>query len=64
MLLQDLIGTADEIQATERRIEETGQLYYDFEIDSPLGHGLISVTCAKNKLYSHFVNAPNADWAR
>ncbi|CAO2192001.1 unnamed protein product [Urochloa humidicola] len=27
-------------------------------------HSLISVTCARNKLYAHFVTAPNAEWGR
>lgn len=61
--LQDQIGSADNVDQTTRQ-DEGGQTYYDYEIDSPVGHSLISVTCAKNKLYAHFVNAPVADWNR
>lgn len=60
--LQDIIGLADDIKAEDKT--ENGQLYYVFEIDSPVAHELIKVTCAKNKLYSHFVKAPASDWAR
>lgn len=60
--LQDQIATADEVVQTTRN--EDGQLYYDFEIESPVGHSLISVTCTNNKLYAHFVNAPSSDWTR
>lgn len=61
--LQDQIGSADNVEQKTRKADD-GQLYYDFEIDSPVGHSLIAVTCAKNKLYAHFVNAPVADWNR
>ncbi|KAH9299318.1 hypothetical protein KI387_031000, partial [Taxus chinensis] len=61
--LQDMIASASSVKSNER-IGANGQVYYDFEIDSPLAHSLISVTCAKNKLYAHFVNAPLQDWAR
>eukprot|EP00897_Mesotaenium_endlicherianum_P004082 jgi/Mesen1/3701/ME000202S02792 len=61
--LQDQIGSADDIIQSERT-DANGQTYYDFEIDSPVGHSLIAVTCTKNKLYSHFVNSPVSDWAR
>ncbi|CAI7848960.1 unnamed protein product [Closterium sp. NIES-53] len=60
--LQDLILSADEIKQGQHRDAESNQLYYDFEIDSPLGHALITVTAAKNKLYAHFVNAPDKYW--
>eukprot|EP00250_Pteridium_aquilinum_P007057 c16853_g1_i1 orf=159-947(+) len=62
--LQDIIASADSIQAADRTDAASGQLYYDFEIDSPVAHALISVTCAKNKLYAHFVNAPSTDWSK
>lgn len=62
--LQDIIASADSIQAADRTDPASGQLYYDFEIDSPVAHSLISVTCAKNKLYAHFVNAPSNDWSK
>eukprot|EP00475_Leptophrys_vorax_P043041 TRINITY_DN8160_c0_g1_i1.p1 TRINITY_DN8160_c0_g1~~TRINITY_DN8160_c0_g1_i1.p1 ORF type:complete len:272 (+),score=15.48 TRINITY_DN8160_c0_g1_i1:127-942(+) len=62
--LQDLILSADEVKQTERRDPSTDQLYYDYEIDSPLGHALVSVTCAKNKLYAHFVNVPDSLWSK
>nr|ABR17474.1 unknown [Picea sitchensis] len=61
--LQDVIASAESIKSSERN-GSNGQLYYDFEIDSPIAHSLISVTCARNKLYAHFVNAPLQDWAR
>lgn len=61
--LQDIISSANSVKSSERS-GANGQVYYDFEIDSPLAHSLISVTCAKNKLYAHFVNAPLQDWAR
>eukprot|EP00249_Psilotum_nudum_P004292 c17822_g1_i1 orf=324-1154(-) len=61
--LQDILASADNIRVSDR-IDSGGQLYYDFEVDSASGHGLISVTCAKNKLYAHFVMAPVQDWAR
>lgn len=62
--LQDIIASADSVQAADRTDPASGQLYYDFEIDSPVAHSLISVTCAKNKLYAHFVNAPSNDWSK
>lgn len=62
--LQDLIMTADEIKQSQRLDPSTDQLYYDFEIEGPLGHALISVTCAKNKLYAHFVNANGNLWGK
>ena len=61
--LQDMISSAEDIRAAERTDPASGQLYYDFEIDSPVAHSLISVTCANNKLYAHFVNSPPANWA-
>ncbi|KAL3380762.1 hypothetical protein AABB24_001089, partial [Solanum stoloniferum] len=61
--LQDLIANADGVTSEERK-DENGQLYYDYEIDGVLGHSLISVTCANNKLYAHFVNAPAPEWKR
>ncbi|XP_068638441.1 thylakoid lumenal 19 kDa protein, chloroplastic [Aristolochia californica] len=59
--LQDLISTADSVRS-EERTDEKGQLYYVYEIDGTGAHSLISVTCAKNKLYAHFVNAPTPEW--
>ncbi|XP_055815100.1 thylakoid lumenal 19 kDa protein, chloroplastic [Solanum dulcamara] len=61
--LQDLIANADGVTSEERK-DENGQLYYDYEIDGVSGHSLISVTCAKNKLYAHFVNAPAPEWKK
>ncbi|KAK4414448.1 Thylakoid lumenal protein, chloroplastic [Sesamum alatum] len=61
--LQDLIATADSVTSEERK-DEKGQLYYVYEIDGLGAHSLISVTCAKNKLYAHFVNAPAPEWKR
>ncbi|KAI5081421.1 hypothetical protein GOP47_0004604 [Adiantum capillus-veneris] len=61
--LQDIIASAESIESFDRK-DPSGQLYYDFEIDSPVAHSLISVTCAKNKLYAHFVNAPSNDWSK
>ncbi|XP_078443729.1 thylakoid lumenal protein (Mog1/PsbP/DUF1795-like photosystem II reaction center PsbP family protein) [Wolffia australiana] len=62
--LQDLIGSAESVKTTERR-SESGQLYYVYEIEGAGGaHSLISVTCARNKLYAHFVNAPKPEWDR
>jgi len=60
--LQDIISSAESIRAEDKT--EGGQLYYVFEIDSPVAHELIKVTCTKNKLYSHFVKAPNSEWNR
>lgn len=59
---QDVIASADEIIQSERVLD--GQKFYDFDIDSPLGRSLISVTCVRNKLYAHFVNVPSNDWSR
>lgn len=59
--LQDLIAGAENVSAQERR-DDKGQLYYVYEIDGIGAHSLISVTCAKNKLYAHFVNAPTPEW--
>lgn len=61
--LQDQIATADGVRSEERN-DEKGQLYYTYEIDGAGSHSLISVTCARNKLYAHFVTAPNVDWSR
>lgn len=61
--LQDLISSADSVTSQEKK-DENGQVYYEYEIDGVGGHSLISVTCAKNKLYAHFVNAPTPDWNR
>lgn len=63
VLLLDQISNADSVTSQERR-DEKGQLYYDYEINGPASHSLISVTCAKNKLYAHFINAPNPEWNR
>ncbi|XP_062115332.1 thylakoid lumenal 19 kDa protein, chloroplastic [Humulus lupulus] len=59
--LQDLIASADQISSEETK-DEKGQLYYTYEIDGVAAHSLISVTCANNKLYAHFVNAPTTEW--
>lgn len=62
--LQDLIATADSVTSEERKGDD-GQLYYVYEIEGGNGaHSLISVTCARNKLYAHFVNAPKPEWDR
>lgn len=61
--LQDLIATADSVRSEETK-DDSGQIYYVYEIDGAGAHSLISVTCAKNKLYAHFVNAPTPDWNR
>ncbi|OWM78365.1 thylakoid lumenal 19 kDa protein, chloroplastic [Punica granatum] len=61
--LQDLIASADAINSQEKT-DERGQVYYVYEIDGAAAHSLISVTCAKNKLYAHFVNAPTPEWSR
>lgn len=60
--LQDILGSAEEVKSDD--LVQNGQLYYVFEIDSPVAHELIKVTCAKNKLYTQFVKAPVSDWAR
>ncbi|KAJ4906180.1 hypothetical protein Rs2_09838 [Raphanus sativus] len=62
--LQDLIASADKVVSEEKKDEETGQVYYLYEIDGVGKHSLITVTCAKNKLYAHFVNAPAPEWNR
>ncbi|PON36263.1 PsbP family [Parasponia andersonii] len=59
--LQDLIASADNVSSEEKK-DDKGQLYYVYEIDGVAAHSLISVTCAKNKLYAHFVNAPTPEW--
>lgn len=61
--LQDQIANAESLTSEERK-DEKGQIYYDYEIDGNGLHSLISVTSAKNKLYSHFVTAPNPEWNR
>ncbi|XP_020112316.1 thylakoid lumenal 19 kDa protein, chloroplastic [Ananas comosus] len=61
--LQDQIAAADAVRSRERR-DDGGQLYYDYEIEGAAAHSLISVTCARNKLYAHFVTAPNPEWTR
>ncbi|CAL1393383.1 unnamed protein product [Linum trigynum] len=61
--LQDLIATAEGV-ASEERKDESGQVYYEYEIDGVGKHSLIKVTCARNKLYAHFVSAPAAEWNR
>uniref|UniRef100_A0A0D9X9I8 PsbP C-terminal domain-containing protein n=1 Tax=Leersia perrieri TaxID=77586 RepID=A0A0D9X9I8_9ORYZ len=62
--LQDQIASADGVRSTEREDAGTGQLYYEYEIAGAGAHSLISVTCARNKLYAHFVTAPNLEWSR
>lgn len=59
--LQDLISGAESVRSEEKK-DDKGQVYYVYEIEGAGAHSLISVTCAKNKLYAHFVNAPNPDW--
>ncbi|XP_023547955.1 thylakoid lumenal 19 kDa protein, chloroplastic-like [Cucurbita pepo subsp. pepo] len=61
--LQDQIASAESFSAEEKK-DENGQIYYEYEIDGAGTHSLISVTCAKNKLYAHFVNAPTPEWNR
>lgn len=61
--LQDQIASADNLSAEEKK-DENGQIYYVYEIDGVGTHSLISVTCANNKLYAHFVNAPTPEWNR
>ncbi|CAA0833383.1 Mog1/PsbP/DUF1795-like photosystem II reaction center PsbP family protein [Striga hermonthica] len=61
--LQDLIASADQVESEEMK-DDKGQLYYVYEINGAVAHSLISVTCAKNKLYAHFVNAPTPEWNR
>lgn len=50
--------------SSEETKDDKGQVYYVYEIDSPSAHSLISVTCARNKLYAHFVMAPAAEWKK
>ncbi|KAJ9158556.1 hypothetical protein P3X46_024126 [Hevea brasiliensis] len=59
--LQDLISGADSVKSEEKK-DGDGQVYYVYEIDGIGKHSLIKVTCAKNKLYAHFVNAPTPEW--
>ncbi|KAJ4828013.1 hypothetical protein Tsubulata_006208 [Turnera subulata] len=61
--LQDLIAGADSL-VSEEKTDENGQVYYVYEIDGVGKHSLIKVTCAKDKLYAHFVNAPAPEWNR
>ncbi|KAH7522864.1 hypothetical protein JRO89_XSUnG0093200 [Xanthoceras sorbifolium] len=61
--LQDLIASADKVVSEEKK-DDKGQLYYVYEIDGVGAHSLITVTCAKNKLYAHFVKAPSPEWSR
>ncbi|XP_010548162.1 PREDICTED: thylakoid lumenal 19 kDa protein, chloroplastic [Tarenaya hassleriana] len=61
--LQDLIAGADNVLSEEKK-DEQGQVYYVYEIEGIGKHSLIAVTCAKNKLYAHFVNAPAPEWNR
>ncbi|XP_008808213.1 thylakoid lumenal 19 kDa protein, chloroplastic [Phoenix dactylifera] len=61
--LQDLIAGAASVRSAERR-DDKGQLYYAYEIEGAGAHSLVSVTCARNKLYAHFVSAPNPEWNR
>lgn len=61
--LQDLISGADSVRS-EEMMDEKGQVYYVYEIEGAGAHSLISVTCANNKLYAHFVNAPAPEWKR
>ncbi|KAF6168319.1 hypothetical protein GIB67_018159 [Kingdonia uniflora] len=61
--LQDLISSADNVQSEERK-DDKGQVYYVYEVNGVSAHSLISVTCTKNKLYAHFVNAPTPEWNR
>ncbi|CAN1184562.1 Thylakoid lumenal 19 kDa protein, chloroplastic [Linum perenne] len=62
--LQDLIAGAEKVSSEEKIDDENGQVYYEYEIDGVGKHSLIKVTCARNKLYAHFVNAPAVDWDR
>ncbi|CAN1342561.1 Thylakoid lumenal 19 kDa protein, chloroplastic [Linum perenne] len=62
--LQDLIAGAEKVSSEEKTDDENGQVYYEYEIDGVGKHSLIKVTCARNKLYAHFVNAPAVDWDR
>lgn len=62
--LQDLIASDEDGVKSVERVDEKGQVYYVYEIDGVSAHSLISVTCANNKLYAHFVNAPTSEWNR
>ncbi|CAN0864634.1 Thylakoid lumenal 19 kDa protein, chloroplastic [Linum grandiflorum] len=62
--LQDLIAGAEKVTSEEKKDEENGQVYYEYEIDGVGKHSLIKVTCARNKLYAHFVIAPAVEWDR
>lgn len=61
--LQDQISSADDVTSAERK-DGDGQVYYEYEVAGAGAHSLISVTCARNKLYAHFVTAPNPEWGR
>lgn len=61
--LQDLIASADSVTSEEKK-NENGQVYYVYEINGVGAHSLITVTCANNKLYAHFVNSPAPEWNR
>ncbi|KAG1327282.1 thylakoid lumenal 19 kDa protein, chloroplastic [Cocos nucifera] len=61
--LQDQITGAEAVRSEERR-DDKGQLYYAYEIEGAGAHSLVSVTCARTKLYAHFVSAPNPEWNR
>jgi hypothetical protein len=61
--LLDQISSADDVRSAERA-DGAGQVYYEYEVAGASAHSLISVTCARNKLYAHFVTAPNAEWSR
>ncbi|KAL6661690.1 hypothetical protein ACP70R_001074 [Stipagrostis hirtigluma subsp. patula] len=61
--LQDQIATADDVRSAERT-DDGGQVYYEYEVAGTGAHSLISVTCARNKLYAHFVTALSAEWGR
>ncbi|OIW15440.1 hypothetical protein TanjilG_28639 [Lupinus angustifolius] len=63
VVLQDLIASAEGLSSEEVK-DDKGQVYYVYEIDGVGTHSLISVTCANNKLYAHFVNAPTPEWNR
>lgn len=63
--LQDLIASSAEDGVTSKEVKDgKGQTYYEYEIDGAATHSLIKVTCARNKLYAHFVNAPNVEWSK
>lgn len=62
--LQDLISSATDGVKSKEVKDANGQTYYEYEIDGAAAHSLIKVTSARNKLYAHFVNAPNAEWSK